>query len=40
MFENGEPSFILGPKVIEEIGGWRELHREELHNFLLFSKCY
>jgi hypothetical protein len=23
---------IFGPKMNEEIGGWRKLHNEELHN--------
>jgi hypothetical protein len=29
---------ICGPKRDEVTGGWRKLHNEELHNFVLFSK--
>jgi hypothetical protein len=29
---------IFGPKRDEMMGGWRKLHNEELHNFLLFAK--
>jgi hypothetical protein len=27
---------IIGPKREEVKGGWRRLHNEELHNFLLY----
>jgi hypothetical protein len=29
---------IFGPKRDEVTGGWRKLHNEELHNFVLFTK--
>jgi hypothetical protein len=32
MFENRVLRKIFGPKRDEVIGGWRELHYEELHN--------
>jgi hypothetical protein len=32
MFENRVLSKIFGPERDEEIGGWRNLHNEELHN--------
>jgi hypothetical protein len=36
VFENRVLRRIFGPKRGEIIGGWRELHNEELHN-LYFS---
>jgi hypothetical protein len=32
VFENRVLKRIFGPKKEEVIGGWRELHNEELHN--------
>jgi hypothetical protein len=32
VFENRVLKRIFGPKRDEEIGGWRKLHNEELHN--------
>jgi hypothetical protein len=32
VFENRVLRGIFGPKRDEEIGGWRELHNEGLHN--------
>jgi hypothetical protein len=29
---------IFGPKLEEVARGWRKLHSEELHNFVLFIK--
>jgi hypothetical protein len=37
-FENRVLRRILAPKRDEVTGGWRKLHNEELHNFLLFAK--
>jgi hypothetical protein len=31
---------IFGPKMVEVTGDWRQLHSEELHDFLLFTKYY
>jgi hypothetical protein len=36
MFENRVLRRIFGPKRVEVTGGWRKLHKEELHN-LYFS---
>jgi hypothetical protein len=35
VFENRALRRIFGPKGVEVTGGWRKLHKEELHN--LFS---
>jgi hypothetical protein len=32
VFENRVPRRIFGPKRDEVTGGWRKLHKEELHN--------
>jgi hypothetical protein len=32
VFENRVLRRIFGPKRDEEMGGWRKLHNEELHN--------
>jgi hypothetical protein len=32
VFENRALKTIFGPKRDETIGGWREVHKEELHN--------
>jgi hypothetical protein len=32
VFENRVLRIIFGPKGDEVIGGWRKLHKEELHN--------
>jgi hypothetical protein len=32
VFENRVLRRIFGPKRVEEAGGWRRLHNEELHN--------
>jgi hypothetical protein len=32
VFENRVLRRIFGPKRVEETGGWRKLHNEELHN--------
>jgi hypothetical protein len=32
VFENKVLRRIFGPKKDEETGGWRKLHKEELHN--------
>jgi hypothetical protein len=29
---------IFEPKRYEVVGGWRKLHNEDLHNFVLFTK--
>jgi hypothetical protein len=36
VFENRVLRRIFGPKRDEIIGGWRELHNEELHNLYSF----
>jgi hypothetical protein len=33
LFENRALRRIFGPKGEEVAGGWRRLHKEELHNF-------
>jgi hypothetical protein len=38
VFENRVLRRIFGPKEDEVIGGWRDLHNEELHN--LYSAPY
>jgi hypothetical protein len=38
VFENRVLRRIFGPKRTAVTGGWRKLHNEELHNFVLFSK--
>jgi hypothetical protein len=35
VFENRLVRKIFGPKRNVVIGGWRKLHNEELHNFIL-----
>jgi hypothetical protein len=37
VFENRVLRSIFGPKRDEEIGGWRKLHNEELHNLYCSS---
>jgi hypothetical protein len=38
VFENKVLRKIFGPKRDEETVGWRKLHNEELHDFVLFAK--
>jgi hypothetical protein len=38
VFENRALRRISGPKRDGVMGGWRKLHNEDLHNFLLFAK--
>jgi hypothetical protein len=38
VFENRVVKRINGPKGHKIIGGWREIHNEELHNLLPFTK--
>jgi hypothetical protein len=33
-----EPKRIFGPKREEEIGGWRKLHNQEIHNLYSLQK--
>jgi hypothetical protein len=37
VFENRVLRRIFGPKRVEVMGGWRKLHKEELHT-ILFAK--
>jgi hypothetical protein len=39
VFENRVLRRIFGPKRDEVTGGWRKLHNEELHGFVLFTRC-
>jgi hypothetical protein len=39
LFDNRVLIRIFGLKRDEVTGGWRKLHNEELHKFVLFAKC-
>jgi hypothetical protein len=40
MFHNREPRRIFGTKREEVTGGWKTLHNEEIHKYLLITECY
>jgi hypothetical protein len=35
LFKNRAPKKIFGRKRKEVVGGWRRLHTEDLHNYML-----
>jgi hypothetical protein len=37
VFENRVLRRVFGPKREEVARGWRRLHKEELHNFMLYK---
>jgi hypothetical protein len=40
MSENRMLRRIFGPKKAEVTGGWKKLHNEEFHKFLIFTKYF